>query len=86
MAIRQLEKEKKWPPKLELRENKYLNNIVEQDHRFIKKRMKASLGFRSFEGAEATIAGVELHRMLKKNQAIIHNEKPVYEQFYLLAA
>jgi transposase, IS6 family len=40
----------------------YLNNIIEQDHRFIKKRITASLGFRSAEGAWRTIEGYEAIR------------------------
>jgi putative transposase len=51
-----------------VRQIKYLNNIVEQDHRGIKKITKAMMGFKSFTCAEATIAGIELHRMLKKGQ------------------
>ncbi len=43
-----------------VRQNKYLNNIVEQDHRFIKKRIKPTLWFKSYQGATATIAGIEL--------------------------
>ncbi|NIH45813.1 DDE-type integrase/transposase/recombinase [Enterobacter asburiae] len=39
---------------------------MEQDHRGIKRITKSTLGFKSFESAEATIAGIEVHRMLKK--------------------
>jgi transposase-like protein len=46
----------------------YLNNIIEQDHRFIKKRIKASLGFRSAEGAWRTIEGYEAMHALRKGQ------------------
>ena len=42
--------------------------MVEQDHRGIKNITKYMLGFKSFESAEATIAGIELHRMPKKGQ------------------
>ena len=45
-----------------------LNNIVEQDHRFIKKRIAASLWFRSVKGAVNTIAGYESMHMIKKGQ------------------
>lgn len=69
-----------------VRQIKYLNNIVEQDHRGIKKVTKAILGFKSFASAEATIAGIELHRMLKKGQHKEVANLPVYEQFYALAA
>ena len=46
----------------------YLNNIVEQDHRFIKKRITASLGFRSVEGACRTIEGYEAMHAIRKGQ------------------
>jgi len=46
----------------------YLNNIIEQDHRFIKKRITASLGFRSVEGACRTIAGYEAMHAIRKGQ------------------
>ena len=46
----------------------YLNNIVEQDHRFIKKRIAASLGFRSVTGAVNTIGGYEAMHMIRKGQ------------------
>ena len=46
----------------------YLNNIVEQDHRAIKRRINASLGFRSFDGAERTIQGYEAMHMILKGQ------------------
>jgi transposase-like protein len=46
----------------------YLNNVVEQDHRFIKKRIAASLGFRSIQGALNTIDGYEAMHMIRKGQ------------------
>ena len=46
----------------------YLNNIVEQDHRAIKRRINASLGFRSFAAAERTIEGYEAMHMIHKGQ------------------
>src|SRR3954447_7848300 len=51
--------EKVLPKDCKLRRVKYLNNIIEQDHRFIKKRVRACLGYRSFDTAERTIQGVE---------------------------
>jgi transposase-like protein len=50
------------------RRSPYLNNIIEQDHRFIKKRITASLGFRSPEGAWRTIEGYEAMHMIRKGQ------------------
>ncbi len=70
---------------VEIRRIKYLNNMVEQDHRFIKKVTKYTLGFKTFESAEATIAGIELHHMLKKRQMQGSND-PAWKQFYTLAA
>ena len=46
----------------------YLNNIVEQDHHAIKRRINASLGFRSLAGAERTIQGYEAMHMIRKGQ------------------
>src|SRR3954452_20417056 len=46
----------------------YLNNIVEQDHRSIKRRVNASLGFRSLNGAQRTIQGYEAMHMIRKGQ------------------
>src|SRR5581483_11524326 len=46
----------------------YLNNVIEQDHRFIKKRITASLGFRSAEGACRTIEGYEAMHAIRKGQ------------------
>jgi putative transposase len=49
-----------------IRQIKYLNNIVEQDHRGIKRITNPIMGFKTFDSAQATIAGIELHRMLEK--------------------
>ena len=72
--------------KIKLRQCKYLNNIVEQDHRFIKHISKPTKGFKSFCSAYATLAGVELHHMLRKGQHKNSKTKSVFEQFYTLAA
>ncbi|MBW1656009.1 DDE-type integrase/transposase/recombinase [Flavobacterium quisquiliarum] len=47
-----------------------MNNIAEQDHRFIKWRIQNGLGFKSFESAERTLSGIEVVNMLQKNQMI----------------
>jgi putative transposase len=47
-----------------------LNNIVEQDHRFIKKRTRPTLGFKNFYAAKQTISGIENIRMIQKGQII----------------
>ena len=53
---------------IELRQAKYLNNIVEQDHRAIKRQVRPMMGFKSFWSAARLIAGIELMRMIKKGQ------------------
>lgn len=55
---------------IKIRQCKYLNNIVEQDHRFIKWRIQNGLGFKSFESAKRTLAGIEVVHMLRKSQMI----------------
>jgi putative transposase len=65
-------------------QSKYLNNIVEQDHRFIKKITRPMLGFKSFASAEATLAGIELHHIIRKGQLRLE-ESTSFEQFYALA-
>lgn len=52
----------------ELRQNKYLNNLIEQDHRFIKRLVKPGLGFFSFETAMKTLQGYEIMNMIRKGQ------------------
>jgi IS6 family transposase len=47
---------------------KYLNNVIEQDHRFIKKKVRASQGFKRFHTAERTLEGIEAIHMLRKGQ------------------
>lgn len=56
------------PKDCQLRRVKYLNNVIEQDHRFVKKKVRASQCFRSFYTAERTIEGVEAMNMLRKGQ------------------
>ena len=53
---------------IKIRQCKYLNNIVEQDHRFVKWRIQQGLGFKEFESARRTLAGIEIVRMIRKNQ------------------
>jgi putative transposase len=65
---------------------KYLNNMIEQDHRFIEKITQPMKGFKSFYSASATLKGIELSHMLRKGQLKHSSNKPVFEQFYKLAA
>jgi len=54
--------------RIKVRQCKYLNNIVEQDHRFVKRLTRPMLGFKHFLSAQRVLAGIELVRMLKKGQ------------------
>jgi putative transposase len=71
-----------------IRPSKYLNNIVEQDHRAVKRLVRPMLGFKSFWAARCTIAGMEVMHAIRKGQLV--NAGEVYqtpaEQFYSLAA
>jgi transposase-like protein len=51
-----------------VRTNKYLNNLIEQDHRTIKRRCASMAGFKSFANAAITIAGIELTHRIRKGQ------------------
>jgi transposase-like protein len=62
------QKEKVLPHDCKLRRVKYLNNIIEQDHRFIKKKARASQCFKSFHTAERTLEGIEAVNMIRKGQ------------------
>jgi transposase-like protein len=62
------------PRRLRIRSCKYLNNVVEQDHRRIKQRVRPMLGFKRFETAAVTIRGIELAEKIKKQQ---FNLKPL---------
>jgi transposase-like protein len=73
--------------RIEIRQSKYLNNIIEQDHRFIKKRTKPMLGFKSFRSAQATILGIESIRMIQKGQISFSNKRAsVFENFKMIMA
>ena len=74
------------PLQMTVRQIKYLNNIIEQDHRFVKKITNGMRGFKEFNAAEATLSGIELHHMLRKNQHTQSNDLTIFEQFYELAA
>ena len=67
-AINELKKEEDLPAATETRQSKYVNNIVKQDHRFLKKRIKPGLGFGSFNTARRTIRGYEAMNMIRKGQ------------------
>ena len=73
--------------KIEIRQNKYLNNIIEQDHRFIKKRTNPMLGFKSFRSAKITISGIENIRIIQKGQIVGSNDNAsTFANFKMLMA
>ncbi|MED1014310.1 IS6 family transposase [Bacillus mycoides] len=74
MAIAKLKKEKKIPNDIPIRQVKYLNNIVEQDHRFIKKCVHSMLGFKSFKTTIFILSGIEAMHMMKKGQIDLQNQ------------
>jgi putative transposase len=72
-----------------IRQVKYLNNVVEQDHRAVKRVTRPMLGFKSFDAAQRTLAGIELMHMIKKKQMMRDagdEGRRAAEQFYSLAA
>jgi putative transposase len=72
-----------------IRQVKYLNNIVEQDHRGVKRVTRPMLGFKSSQAAQCTLAGVELMHMIKKKQTVLgagDEGLSAAEQFYALAS
>ena len=83
IAIQELKEEKSMPKGIQIRQVKYLNNIVEQDHRFIKKRIRPMLGLKSFRTAKRIIAGIEAMHMIKKGQTL-QGEKSVRSQVNLV--
>lgn len=68
LALRNLRRQDpKWV-KVKVRSSQYLNNIVEQDHRAIKRRCASMLGFKSFTNASIVLAGIELANRIRKHQ------------------
>ena len=70
---------------IEILRIKYLNNIIEQDHRFIKKITRPTLGFKAFHSAAATLAGIEVAHMIRKKQFQSNHTSP-FKQFASVAA
>jgi putative transposase len=70
---------------IETRQVKCLNNIVEQDHRAVKRLTRPMLGFKSFWSAAVTIAGIEIMHMIRKGQFRSTGKLRAAQQFYSLA-
>src|SRR5262245_34788499 len=72
-----------------IRKRKYLNNVVEQDHRAVKRVTRPILGFKAFDAAQNTLVGIELMHMIKKRQMVVEAGEEgltAAELFYALAA
>ena len=74
--------------RIKIRQCKYLNNMVEQDHRLIKKKIRPMLGFKSFQSARITLGGIETVHMIHKEQIKhrVGQHPNSVQQFYSLAA
>ena len=70
-----------------MRQSKHLNNLVEQDHRGVKRFVRPVLGFKSLRCARAIIAGIETMHMIKKGQLGFAKDRtsPAADKFYSLA-
>jgi putative transposase len=60
--------------------------MIEQDHRFIKQIVRPMKGFKSFYGASATLTGIELCHMIRKEKFKNCSTEPSFKEFYKLAA
>ena len=72
---------------IKMRQSEYLNNLIEQDHRAIKRVVRPMLGFKSFHCAHAIIAGIETMHMIKKRQLDFVKDRisSAADKFYSLA-
>src|SRR5438270_10694273 len=67
-AVREMKEDGDLPQQVKVRSSQYLNNLVEQDHRRVKQRIRPMLGFKRFDNAAITISGIELAEKIKKGQ------------------
>ncbi len=82
-AINKLKNDKILPINVGIRQIKYLNNIIEQDHRSIKRIVNPMLGFQSFHTAIKTLKGIEAMNMIKKGQVKNLNYSGLNEAKYI---
>jgi transposase-like protein len=73
---------------IRIRQNAYLNNRIEQDHRAVKRRVRSMLGFKSIDSARVILGGIEIVHMIRKGQmrCARNPHSSLAEQFELLAA
>ncbi|WP_175908193.1 IS6 family transposase [Burkholderia seminalis] len=83
-ALKDINAEREQP--IKIRQAKYLNNIVDQDHRAIKRRTHPMMGFKNFRCARIVLGGIEVMHMIRKGQMkAIRKNRTAAEQFYSLA-
>lgn len=83
-AIETLKTQGALSPDCALRQVKYLNNLIEQDHRFIKRRTRLGLGFFTFDSARRTLSGYETMNMIRKGQVKGVNKGNILMQVQLI--
>ncbi len=86
VAIDALKEEETIEAETELRQSKYLNNIVEQDHRHIKRIVKPTMGFRTFNSARSTLSGIEAMNMIRKGQVKGVKQEDIVSQVRFIEA
>jgi transposase-like protein len=67
-AVREMKEAGELSKRVRVRSSQYLNNLIEQDHRRVKQRIRPMLGFKRFDNAAVTISGIELAEKIKKGQ------------------
>lgn len=91
IVIEELKKKKKMPVGIQIIQVKYLNSIMEQNHRFIKKRVRSMLGLKSFRTAKSIFSGIEAMHVIKKGQLAspgksVQNQMKFIHQLFGIAA
>jgi IS6 family transposase len=84
-AIRNLKREGTLPKRVRLRQCKYLNNVIEQDHRLVKKRTWLAKGYNTFQGASRTLEGIETIHMIRKGRVRRVAKKDVVAEAQFIA-
>jgi transposase, IS6 family len=85
-AVRALKAEGTLPRRVRLRQCRYLNNVVEQDHRLVKKRVWLAKGYGSFQSAWRTLQGVEAINMIRKGRVRWLSKRDALGQAFFIAA
>ena len=83
-AVETLKAQERLAADCELRQVKYLNNLIEQDHRFIKRRTRPGLGFFAFDTAQRTLSGYETMHMIRKGQVRGVDRGDILAQVHLI--